>query len=297
VAVRQVVELRELAGPVRPMVAVALLRSVTPAVAVVVVRVRSPRDRTAQARSVAPEGPAKAERAATQVWVPRRARRAGHSAVVVAALVVAATRAETVGLGVRSSHSDRAPFGCITSGVRKIRSINRPLVVRIVVATAVLAGLFFFGPMPAQAYPPAFPDVTVRPSTPTPVAGSQLSLSLAGFCAGSPVRISLRSADGATELTTVTADAQGSATVTITAPSTPGPYWVLAEDTVCIDRTASGFLDVQPAPPTPPPPTTDPMPKTGVNVDVILRIAAILFTVGVLLVVPVYRRREDRVGV
>ncbi|MDQ1423734.1 MAG: hypothetical protein QOD72_1232 [Acidimicrobiaceae bacterium] len=65
---------------------------------------------------------------------------------------------------------------------------------------------------------------TVQASSAAPAAGSQLTLSVAGFCANSPVSFSI----GGTVVGSATSDGSGNASITITAPTTPGTYTVVA---------------------------------------------------------------------
>lgn len=129
------------------------------------------------------------------------------------------------------------------------------------------------------AYPPGGPDLS---SSGTPAINSSVTLSVSGFCPDTAVNFYLEG----TAIGSVTADASGNASLTITAPATPGTYEVTADadDGSCV-ASASLSLVVTPSG----------LPSTGSNSTMPgLQIALIAVLLGgALVAVAAYRRRAS----
>ena len=102
----------------------------------------------------------------------------------------------------------------------------------------LVATLGFVGTAAAD-YPVGVPTVTTSSSSPT--AGSPVTLTATGFCANAVVVFS----SGGTKLGQSTANASGSASLTITAPATAGTFNVTAASTGACVASASLALSVQ----------------------------------------------------
>ena len=90
------------------------------------------------------------------------------------------------------------------------------------------------------AYPPGGPSLS---SSGTPAVNSSVTLSVTGFCPDTAVDFFL---DGS-PIGSVTADAEGNASLTITAPSTPGTYNVQADadDGSCVASESLSLVVTQ----------------------------------------------------
>jgi hypothetical protein len=116
---------------------------------------------------------------------------------------------------------------------------------------------------------------TVRASSATPTAGGPLTLSVNGFCASTLVTFSI----GGAVVGSSTADSAGTATITITAPTTPGTYTVEARSAAnasCAALVADLTITVRAAP------AARPLPSTGSgSTGATVRMGAISLFVGV----------------
>jgi hypothetical protein len=146
----------------------------------------------------------------------------------------------------------------------------------IALVVALFASLAAASPAFA-AYPPGSPDLS---SSGTPAINSSVTLSVTGFCPDTAVDFFLEG----TAIGSVTADASGNASITITAPGTPGTYNVTADadDGTCV-ASASLALTVTPSG----------LPSTGSNSTMPgLQIALMALLLGGALVgVAALRRR------
>ena len=132
------------------------------------------------------------------------------------------------------------------------------------------------------AYPPGGPSLS---SSGTPAVNSSVTLSVTGFCPNTEVNFYLESS----LIGTVTSDASGNASLTITAPSTPGTYNVSADadDGTCVASEALSLVV-----------TPSGLPSTGSNTTMPgLQIALMALLVGGALVGAAALRRRTPTGV
>ena len=132
------------------------------------------------------------------------------------------------------------------------------------------------------AYPPGGPSLS---SSGTPAVNSSVTLSVTGFCPDTAVDFFL---DGS-PIGSVTADAEGNASLTITAPSTPGTYNVQADadDGSCVASESLSLVV-----------TPSGLPSTGSNTTMPgLQIALMALLVGGALVGAAALRRRTPTGV
>jgi hypothetical protein len=146
--------------------------------------------------------------------------------------------------------------------------------------TVVACGLIA-APGRGAAYPPkSCPTISV--STTQPVADQQVVVTGSGFAAGESVTLTLHSAGSAdVQLGTVTADASGHFSMSVTIPPSPSGSWQLtAVGAVAASCTASiqlGFAGEHSNVPPPGGPSS-----TGVDVALILAVALVMIGAGVI---------------
>lgn len=157
---------------------------------------------------------------------------------------------------------------------------------RFAIVFVTLAALFGFsaGAAATSDYPPDPPSVTV--DNPSLLPGGTIVLGVSGCEPGADITVTI---DGSS--TIATADPDGLASISVTAPSTPGAYPMTiacggATTTVNVTVLASG------------PPTTGGLPTTGsdsTNTTLTLGLGALVIGGG-LLGVSQLRRRQSLAG-
>jgi hypothetical protein len=129
---------------------------------------------------------------------------------------------------------------------------------------------------------------TVLASSASPTAGGPLTLSVNGFCANTLVTFSI----GGTVVGSSTANSSGTATITTTAPTTPGTYTVEARSAAsgtCAALVADLTITVRAAA------AARPLPATGGgSTGATVRMGAISLFVGVGLFAVAKIRRRPR---
>lgn len=138
----------------------------------------------------------------------------------------------------------------------------------------------------APEYPPPPPAIEVESGS-VPPGGSQ-TVTVTGFCNGVTVTFTLN--PGGTVLGTAVANGSGTASLTFTAPSAEGTYTITATaPNTCGGggtTTETTEFDVE---------SEAPLPSSGTDSQTLLRWAATVLGVGVVLVaVAMMRRRSTR---